>query len=181
MRLLALASLIVCGMIVGQAKAVTIELDDVAPDRVERQRAFAEGALPLPDTPNLGQFEARLGAAGVKLGDPVFIRIFKAESELEVWMRKGDAFVHFSTYPICHWAGTLGPKLKEGDKQNPEGFYAVGPYQLHHIGRWPRSLNIGFPNTYDRALGRTGSYLLVHGGCSSVGCYAMTNAVMEEI
>ncbi|MGE0629380.1 MAG: hypothetical protein AB7O43_16275, partial [Hyphomicrobiaceae bacterium] len=135
MRLLALASLIVCGMIVGQAKAVTIELDDVAPDRVERQRAFAEGALPLPDTPNLGQFEARLGAAGVKLGDPVFIRIFKAESELEVWMRKGDAFVHFSTYPICHWAGTLGPKLKEGDKQNPEGFYAVGPYQLHHIGR----------------------------------------------
>jgi hypothetical protein len=96
-------------------------------------------------------------------------------------MRKGETFELLATYPICHWAGTIGPKLREGDKQNPEGFYSVGARQLHRIGRWPRSLNLGFPNSYDRAWGRTGSYILVHGGCSSIGCFAMTNAVMAEI
>lgn len=161
--------------------ALTIELDDVAPDRVERQRAFAEGRLPLPGTPSLGDLPARLDEKGLKAGDHVFIRIFKASSELEVWMRRGDRFVLFASYPMCHWSGTLGPKLREGDKQNPEGFYAVTSRQLHRIGRWPRSLNIGFPNAFDRTLGRTGSYILVHGGCSSTGCFAMTNAVIDEI
>ena len=165
----------------GSAQAITIEIDDVAPDRVERQRAFAEGALPLAGPPDLGQLNERLAAKGLKAGAAMFIRIFKSESELEVWMQKGTQYVLFATYPICHWAGTIGPKLREGDKQNPEGFYSVGARQLHRIGRWPRSLNIGFPNTFDRAHGRTGSYILVHGGCSSVGCFAMTNAVMAEI
>lgn len=165
----------------GPASALTIEIDDVAPDRVERQRAYAEGALPLAGTPELGQFKERLSGAGLKLGDEVFIRIFKAESELEVWMRRGATFTLFATYPICHWAGTIGPKLREGDRQNPEGFYSVGARQLHRAGRWPSSLNIGFPNSYDKANGRTGSWILVHGGCSSIGCYAMTNAVMAEI
>ena len=166
---------------IAPAYAVTIEIDDVASDRVERQRAFAEGQLPLAGTPDLGQFGDRLVEKGLAPGAAMFIRVFKAESELEVWMQKDGKFVLFATYPICHWAGTIGPKLREGDKQNPEGFYSVGPRQLHRIGRWPRSLNIGFPNTYDRAYGRTGSYILVHGGCSSVGCFAMTNAVMAEI
>jgi murein L,D-transpeptidase YafK len=163
------------------AQAITVEIDDVAPDRVERQRAFAEGALPLAGTPDLGQLNDRLAAKGLKAGAAMFIRIFKSESELEVWMQKGTQFVLFATYPICHWAGTIGPKLREGDKQNPEGFYSIGARQLHRIGRWPRSLNIGFPNTFDKAHGRTGSYILVHGGCSSVGCFAMTNGVMAEI
>lgn len=165
----------------GAARAITIEIDDVAPDRIERQRAFAEGALPLAGTPDLGRLDDRLAVKGLKAGAPMFIRIFKAESELEVWMQKGTQYVLFATYPICHWAGTVGPKLREGDRQNPEGFYSIGARQLHRIGRWPRSLNIGFPNTFDRAHGRTGSYILVHGGCSSVGCFAMTNAVMAEI
>ncbi len=165
----------------GSARAITIEIDDVAPDRIERQRAFAEGVLPLPGTPDLGQLDDRLAAKGLKAGAAMFIRIFKAESELEVWMQKGTQYVLFATYPICHWAGTVGPKLREGDRQNPEGFYSIGARQLHRIGRWPRSLNIGYPNTFDRAHGRTGSYILVHGGCSSVGCFAMTNAVMAEI
>jgi murein L,D-transpeptidase YafK len=163
------------------AHAVTIEIDDVAPDRVERQRAFAAGTLPLPGTPDLARLDERLEAKGLKTGAQLFIRVFKSESELEVWMRKGEAFELLATYPICHWAGTIGPKLREGDKQNPEGFYSVGARQLHRIGRWPRSLNLGYPNSYDRAWGRTGSYILVHGGCSSIGCFAMTNAVMAEI
>ena len=176
-----LAGLAAAALAAVPAQAVTIEIDDVASDRVERQRAFAEGALPLAGTPDLGQLGDRLKAKSLTAGLPMFIRIFKAESELEVWMKKGNAFVLFATYPICHWAGTIGPKLREGDKQNPEGFYSVGARQLHRIGRWPRSLNLGYPNTFDRAHSRTGSYILVHGGCSSVGCFAMTNAVMAEI
>ena len=108
-------------------------------------------------------------------GNPVMIRIFKAESELELWMQKDDRFELFATYSICKWSGKLGPKLHEGDRQAPEGMYAVGMPQIHRKGRWPRSLNIGYPNAFDRAMDRTGSYILVHGGCSSTGCFAMTN------
>lgn len=163
------------------AQAVTIELKDVAPDRVERQRKFVEGSLPLPETPDLSRLDERLSKFGATAGSPMLIRIFKAESQLEVWMRKGETFEHFATYPICHWSGTLGPKIKEGDKQTPEGFYTVTQRQLHRIGRHPRSLNLGFPNAFDKSQSRTGSYILVHGACSSVGCFAMTNAVIEEI
>jgi murein L,D-transpeptidase YafK len=125
--------------------------------------------------------DRRLADKGLTAGSPILIRIFKAEFELELWMRKGDRFELFATYPICYWSGTLGPKLHEGDKQAPEGFYAVGLNQIHRRGRWPRSLNIGYPNALDRAHARTGSLILVHGGCTSTGCFAMTNPVMAEI
>ena len=120
-------------------------------------------------------------AAGFTPGSPVMIRIFKRESQLEVWMLKGDRFALYAVYPIYYWSGRLGPKEREGDRQAPEGFYFVGVQQLHLIGRHPRSLNIGFPNAFDRASGRSGSYILVHGGCASVGCFAMTDPVMEQI
>jgi murein L,D-transpeptidase YafK len=163
------------------AFAVSIELKDVASDRLDRQRAAAEGSLPLAGTPDLSRLNERLAEKGLKLGSPVMLRAFKSESELEVWIRKDDAYVKFATYPVCHWSGTLGPKLHEGDHQTPEGFYTVARPQMHHVGRWPRSLNLGFPNVYDKVLARNGSHILVHGGCSSVGCFAMTNSVIEEI
>jgi len=109
------------------------------------------------------------------------IRIFKRESELEIWMLKSGRFELFAVHPICFWSGKLGPKEREGDRQAPEGFYSVGLQQLHLIGRHPRSLNIGYPNAFDRAFNRTGSYILVHGGCTSIGCFAMTDPVMEQI
>jgi len=163
------------------AAALKIELKDVAPDRIERQIAAVVGALPLPDTPDTANFDKRLADKGLEVGMPVFIRAFKAESELEIWLKKEDRFVLFSTYPICQWSGSLGPKLLSGDKQTPEGFYTVTRRQLHRSARHPRALNLGFPNTYDKVLDRTGNYILVHGGCSSVGCYAMTDAVVDEI
>lgn len=123
----------------------------------------------------------RLQAKGMTAGSPVMIRIFKGESELELWLKKGERFELFATYPICYWSGRLGPKQREGDRQAPEGFYTVGTEQLHRQGRHPRSLDLGFPNVLDRAQARTGSYILVHGGCRSIGCYAMTNPIMEEI
>lgn len=181
---LAAGGLVLAGTLLAAAApatALTIELKDVAPDRVERQRRAAEGALPLPGTPNAADFSARLEELGVKRGMPVMIRIFKQESELEIWMKRDETFVLFATYPVCHWSGTLGPKISEGDKQTPEGFYTVTRRQLHRAGRWPKALNLGFPNTFDKAHSRTGSYILVHGGCSSVGCFAMTNTVIEEI
>src|SRR5262245_11320765 len=109
------------------------------------------------------------------------IRIFKLESEFELWMQKEGRYELLARYPICHWSGSLGPKLTEGDRQSPEGLYSISVRQLHKTGRWRRSLDIGFPNTFDRAHGRTGSYILVHGGCTSIGCYAMTTPVMDEI
>lgn len=163
------------------ASAISIELKDVAPDRIERQRAFVDGRLPLAKTPDVERFKERMAAAGMKSGSPMLIRVFKEESELEVWLEKGERFELFETYPICHWSGTLGPKQREGDKQTPEGFYTITKRQLHHVGRWPRAMNLGFPNAYDRAHKRDGSYILMHGGCSSVGCFAMTNPVMSEI
>ena len=163
------------------AHALSIELKDAGSDRIERQRAAAIGRLPLPGTPDVTKTAERLAAKGFANGAPMFLRIFKAESELEIWMEKDGRYELFATYPICHWSGTLGPKQQEGDKQTPEGFYTITSRQLHHVGRWPRSLNLGFPNAFDKAMGRSGSYILVHGGCSSVGCFAMTNPVISEI
>jgi len=116
-----------------------------------------------------------------KVGDRVFIRIFKEESLLEVWMRSGTAYEHLKDYAICAYSGALGPKLKEGDKQAPEGFYKVKKHQLNPNSKFHLSFNLGYPNQYDRAHDRTGSFLMVHGNCVSDGCYAMTDEKIEEI
>ena len=141
--------------------------------------AYALSNAPNKNTPV--DVVSGAGSAGFSPGSPVMIRIFKRESQLEIWMLKDARFELFGIYPICYWSGKLGPKEREGDRQAPEGFYSVGIQQLHLIGRHPRSLNIGFPNAFDRASNRTGSYILVHGGCTSVGCFAMTDPVMEQI
>jgi murein L,D-transpeptidase YafK len=148
--------------------------------RMQNQRTYRAGKQ-LPGTPDLARFDERLEEKGLTLGAPVFIRIFKLESELEVWMEQDGRYRLFATYPICLWSGRLGPKLQEGDKQAPEGFYSVSKEQLNPNSRWHRSFNLGFPNDFDRAHGRTGSFLMVHGGCLSVGCYAMTDPVVDEI
>ncbi len=135
----------------------------------------------LPGTPPLGNLEQRLATQGLALGAPVFVRIFKREFELELWLQKDGRFQRFATYPVCRFSGGLGPKLRTGDKQAPEGFYTVDAKALNPQSRWHRSFNLGFPNAFDKAHGRTGSFLMVHGGCSSVGCYAMTNAAIEDI
>ncbi len=143
--------------------------------------AWATAGLALPGTPDLDRLDARLAAHGFAQGAAVLIRIFKREHHLEVWLARDGRFHRFATYPICRWSGGLGPKFQTGDRQAPEGFYNVSAAQLNPASRWYRSFNLGFPNLYDRASGRTGSALMVHGGCSSSGCYAMTNPVMGEI
>ena len=125
----------------------------------------------------------RLAARKLKPGDPIFIRIFKEEALLELWMQPdgNGPFNLFSTYPICAMSGELGPKLRQGDRQAPEGFYAVGLKQFNPHSRFHLSFNIGYPNAYDRGHGRTGNFIMVHGNCVSEGCFAMTDPYIEEI
>ena len=118
---------------------------------------------------------------GLTWGAPVFLRIFKEEAVLELWVENGARYELFKTYPICAYSGDLGPKLKEGDRQAPEGFYEVGLRALNPQSSYHLSFNLGFPNAYDRSHGRTGSFLMVHGACVSIGCYAMTDPLIEEI
>jgi len=118
----------------------------------------------------------------MKETSPIFIRIFKEESQLEVWKQRRDGkYALLKTYSICKWSGILGPKVQEGDRQAPEGFYTVTPAQMNPQSNYYLSFNIGFPNAYDKALGRTGSNLMVHGACSSAGCYSMTDEAAGEI
>lgn len=144
-------------------------------------KALHSAGKSLPGTPDLVRLDERLASAGGQAGVPLFIRIFKLESELELWVENNGRYELFATYPICLWSGRLGPKLREGDRQAPEGFYTVSAEQLNPNSRWHRSFNLGFPNAFDQAHGRTGTFLMVHGGCLSIGCYAMTDAVVDEI
>ena len=144
-------------------------------------RVQAALGVPLANTPDHATLDQRLSERGFALGAPVLIRIFKRSFELEVWLAKNGRYEIFATYPICLWSGRLGPKVATGDKQAPEGFYSVAANQMNPSSRWHRSFNVGFPNAFDAAHGRTGSALMVHGGCSSAGCYAMTNPVIDEI
>jgi len=122
-----------------------------------------------------------LAELSAKIGDAVFIRIFKKESIMEVWIRTKSEYEHLKDYKICAYSGGLGPKLKEGDKQSPEGFYKVKKDHLNPNSKFHLSFNLGYPNKYDKSLNRTGSFLMVHGNCVSIGCYAMTDDKIEEI
>ena len=119
---------------------------------------------------------------GMTKESPILVRIFKEESELEVWKQTAEGkFDLLKTYPICRWSGDLGPKVKQGDRQAPEGFYMITPGLMNPNSSYYLSFNTGFPNAFDRSLNRTGSNLMVHGDCSSAGCYAMTDEQIGEI
>lgn len=126
---------------------------------------------------------AELTAVGLSLGSPVFLRLFKEERTLEVWVRNPGTGLYelFERQDICAWSGALGPKLREGDGQAPEGYYALGPGSLNPRSDFHLSMNLGYPNAFDRAHGRTGSFLMIHGACVSAGCYAMTDARIERL
>ena len=119
---------------------------------------------------------------GMATTSPIMFRIFKEENVLEVWKRKDNGrYDMVTSYQICKWSGKLGPKFIEGDRQAPEGYYAVRAAQMNPKSSYYLSFNTGFPNALDRALGRTGANLMVHGACSSSGCYSMTDAQVAQI
>ncbi|WP_068084068.1 L,D-transpeptidase family protein [Polycladidibacter stylochi] len=134
------------------------------------------------DQPVSSSLKRAMKRKNMALKAPVLVRIFKEESELEVWKQTKDGtYALLETYDICKYSGKLGPKFKEGDRQAPEGFYEVSPGRMNPNSSYYLSFNLGFPNKYDRAHGRTGSNLMVHGACSSRGCYAMTDEQIADI
>jgi murein L,D-transpeptidase YafK len=146
------------------------ETDDVS-------QISARALKPLP-----AALAAEIDKRNMPRESPILVRIFKEESELEVWKQDAEGrFALLKTYPICRWSGELGPKVKEGDRQAPEGFYNITPGQMNPNSNYYLAFNLGFPNAYDRANDHTGAFLMVHGDCSSSGCYAMTDDQIQEI
>jgi murein L,D-transpeptidase YafK len=132
--------------------------------------------------PLSSSLKSKLASMGSSPGAAMMIRIFKESSELEVWKQTASGgYRLFDTYEICAYSGGLGPKIKEGDRQSPEGFYTITPALMNPNSSYYLAFNTGFPNKFDRAYGRTGSELMVHGDCTSRGCYAMTDEQIAEI
>jgi murein L,D-transpeptidase YafK len=174
-----LAVVIICGLCAGlfflmAGHATQENLRSSLAGLLPGRQAALRGLNPVP-------IAQRLAEKGFALGQPAYLRIFKEEKILEVWMERNGGFELALTYPICAWSGQLGPKLKEGDGQSPEGFYLVSRNQLNPHSHYYLALNIGFPNAFDSAAARTGSALMIHGACASIGCYAMTDAGIDDI
>ncbi len=175
MRWLALI-IVLLGLAAGGAHLIRHRLPNPIAEPLGLRPTLAE--IRSHQTPLLTE---ALADQGLEFGAPVYLRVFKESAELELWVKSGVAFELFRSYPICNYSGHLGPKLREGDRQSPEGFYRVSKSALNPNSRFHLSFNLGFPNSFDRAQNRTGSYLMIHGNCVSVGCYAMTDAGIEEI
>jgi murein L,D-transpeptidase YafK len=132
--------------------------------------------------PLSAKVKGEMSRKNMTASSPVLVRIFKQESELEVWKQdKSGRYALLKTYPMCRWSGRLGPKTRSGDRQAPEGFYHVSAAMLNPKSQYYLSFNLGYPNRLESALGYTGEALMVHGACSSSGCYAMTDQGMAEI
>jgi len=126
--------------------------------------------------------QVKMKQLDMSASSPILVRLYKEESTLEVWKQaRTGKFELLQSYEICKWSGGLGPKVKEGDRQAPEGFYTITPGLMNPNSSYHLSFNLGFPNAYDRSYGRTGSHLMVHGSCSSRGCYAMEDAQIQDI
>ena len=125
---------------------------------------------------------ALMSSKGTNAHQPILIRTYKKEAELEIWKMRADGrYVHLKTFPMCRWSGQLGPKTREGDRQVPEGFYTITPGQMNPNSNYYLSFNVGYPNAYDKAHGYTGGLIMVHGACSSAGCFSMTDEQIAEI
>ena len=137
----------------------------------------ARAYQPIPS-----QTLALMSEKGTTKEAPMLIRTYKKEAEFEIWKQRSDGrYALLKTYPMCRWSGQLGPKVKEGDRQVPEGFYAITPGQMNPNSAYYLSFNVGYPNAYDRAHGATGGAIMVHGACSSAGCFSMTDQQIAEI
>ncbi|MGN6536369.1 MAG: L,D-transpeptidase family protein [Mesorhizobium sp.] len=163
---LARSALVIAAL--GVAGCTESSVQDFAPQHANKQ---------LP-----AKIVAEMRAKGMNKNAPIMARIFKEENVVEIWKQKTNGrYDIIASYPICKWSGKLGPKFTEGDRQAPEGFYTVRPSQMNPRSGYHLAFNIGYPNAYDRANGRTGSNLMVHGACSSSGCYSMNDPQIEEI
>ncbi|MGL4440445.1 MAG: L,D-transpeptidase family protein, partial [Bosea sp. (in: a-proteobacteria)] len=158
--------------------AITLSISlGLAACEESRYRGAARHNIPIPN-----EVMALMSEKGMNRANPVLIRSFKKESELEIWKMASDGqYKLLKSYPMCRWSGQLGPKKREGDRQAPEGFYHITPAHMNPNSAFYLSFNMGYPNNFDRAHGRTGAHLMVHGACSSSGCYSMSDDLIAEI
>jgi murein L,D-transpeptidase YafK len=141
------------------------------------QDVNTKAAKPIPS-----ETLALMEKSGTSKSAPMLIRAYKKEAELEIWKQKSDGqYALLKKYPMCRWSGQLGPKTREGDRQVPEGFYNITPGQMNPNSSYYLSFNVGYPNAFDRAHGRGGGLIMVHGACSSAGCFSMTDDQIAEI
>jgi murein L,D-transpeptidase YafK len=149
------------------------------------EAAHQPPASPLPPKatqPLSPELLSLLKQKNMPIHSPILLRVFKEEAELEVWKQDGTGhFALLKTYPICKWSGDLGPKLHEGDRQAPEGFYTITPAQMNPNSNYYLAINTGFPNSFDKANDRDGTFLMIHGNCASIGCYAMSDEGIADI
>ena len=146
-------------------------------------------AIYLPDSPLAKKEREKLWPIitkeriekGLKANSPIYIRVFKLENQLELWVKSGNKFVLFHTYNICSYSGGLGTTVREGGGKSPEGFYEITPTQLNPVSHYYLAINIGYPNKLETAKGYTGNAIMIHGDCVSIGCYAMTNEGIAQI
>jgi|TARA_Y100000815_G_scaffold144340_1_gene130632 murein L,D-transpeptidase YafK len=156
--------ILMAGLVLSGCVTSTLDLD-------------GRGDIPIPQ-----KTLAKMRDMGMRSTDPVLVRIFKQESELEVWKRDSTGkYALMKTYPMCRWSGQLGPKKFEGDRQAPEGFYTVNFARLNPNSQYYLSFDLGYPNRLERAKGYTGSALMVHGACSSSGCFAISDNYVAEV
>lgn len=155
------------GLLTGCNTEETLGVEQVS-NRVEH---------PLP-----AKMRQKLAKMNLSTSSPIMMRIFKQEAVMEVWKANSqDRYQLVGTYPICAWSGQLGPKKKEGDRQAPEGFYTITPAQMNPRSGYYLSFDMGYPNKYDRTFGRTGRNLMIHGACSSSGCYSISDAAVLQV
>src|SRR3954452_20571355 len=118
-----------------------------------------KAARPLSD-----KMVKEIQSKNMDMESPILVRLFKEEPELEIWKQNRDGrFALLKTYPICRWSGDLGPKVREGDRQAPQGFYSSTGAHMNPSSPFYLSFNTAYPNALDPALGRPGSQLMVHG------------------
>jgi len=127
------------------------------------------------------KLQNELADKGLKLNQSIYIRIFKDENNLEIWVRSGMKYEFFKSYNVCYFSGGLGTKTKAGDGKSPEGFYTIEPKQLNPVSNYHLAINVGYPNKLETIKGYTGDQIMVHGHCASIGCYAMTDPGIDEI
>jgi murein L,D-transpeptidase YafK len=141
-----------------------------------------EGFVPKHKTPVPARTLSLMQQQNMDPAAPILMRVYKAEAKLEIWKKnRSGQYVPLESFNICRWSGDLGPKQREGDRQAPEGFYTITPVLMNPNSNYYLSFDTGFPNAYDRSHSWSGSNLMVHGDCTSRGCYAMTNEAVEEI
>ena len=124
----------------------------------------------------------KLALVGARIVPEIFIRAFKQEKLLQVFVKNGTGkFVRYDNFKICAASGKPGPKKKQGDQQVPEGFYHIAVF--NPVSKFHLSLGINYPNEADQRKYKAsdkGGDIYIHGECASIGCLAM-NEKIEEI